>query len=74
LLERNIVRLPPALTLTMQLLLAALAGPVGVALAAPLAAAILGVLSVLLPKAPEVSLPKAPDPPPRTRKFRARIS
>jgi predicted PurR-regulated permease PerM len=59
LLERNIVRLPPALTLTMQLLLAAVAGPVGVALAAPLAAAILGVLSVLLPKAPEVPIPVA---------------
>jgi len=53
LLERNIVRLPPALTLTMQLLLAVVAGPVGVALAAPLAAAILGILSVLLPRAPE---------------------
>jgi predicted PurR-regulated permease PerM len=57
LLERNIVRLPPALTLVMQLLLAAIAGPVGVALAAPLAAAILGILSVLLPKAPEVPVP-----------------
>jgi predicted PurR-regulated permease PerM len=57
LLERNIVRLPPALTLAMQLLLATMAGPVGVALAAPLAAAILGVLSVLLPKAPEVEVP-----------------
>jgi predicted PurR-regulated permease PerM len=74
LLERNIVRLPPALTLVMQLLLAAVAGPVGVALAAPFAAAILGVLSVLLPKAPEVSLPQAPPPPPRTRRFRARRS
>ena len=58
LLERNIVRLPPALTLTMQLLLAVVAGPVGVALAAPVAAAILGILSVLLPKAPEVPVPK----------------
>ncbi len=57
LLERNIVRLPPAFTLTMQLLLAAVAGPVGVALAAPLAAAILGVMAVLLPKAPQVSIP-----------------
>jgi predicted PurR-regulated permease PerM len=57
LLERNIVRLPPALTLTMQLLLAVVAGPVGVALAAPVAAAILGILSVLLPKAPEVPVP-----------------
>jgi predicted PurR-regulated permease PerM len=59
LLERNIVRLPPALTLTMQLLLAAVAGPVGVALAAPLAAAILGALSVLIPKAPNVPVPAA---------------
>jgi predicted PurR-regulated permease PerM len=59
LLERNIVRLPPALTLTMQLLLAVVAGPVGVALAAPVAAAILGILSVLLPKAPEVPVPAA---------------
>ncbi|WP_263357191.1 AI-2E family transporter [Acidicapsa ligni] len=50
LLERNIVRLPPALTLIMQLLLAAIAGPVGVALAAPIAAAILGILSVLVPE------------------------
>jgi len=57
LLERNIVRLPPAMTLTMQLLLAAVAGPVGVALAAPLAAGILGVLSVLVPVAPEVPVP-----------------
>jgi predicted PurR-regulated permease PerM len=57
LLERNIVRLPPAMTLTMQLLLATIAGPVGVALAAPFAAAILGVMSVLLPKAPEVPVP-----------------
>jgi predicted PurR-regulated permease PerM len=57
LLERNIVRLPPALTLSVQLLLATMAGPVGVALAAPLAAAILGILSVLLPKAPEVEVP-----------------
>ncbi len=57
LLERNIVRLPPALTLVMQLLLAAVAGPVGVALAAPLAAAILGVVNVVLPETPEVSPP-----------------
>jgi predicted PurR-regulated permease PerM len=49
-LERKIVRLPPALTLTMQLVLAAIAGPVGVALAAPIAAAGLGVLKVLIPE------------------------
>jgi predicted PurR-regulated permease PerM len=62
LLERNIVRLPPALTLTMQLLMAVVAGPVGVALAAPVAAAILGILSVLLPKAPEVPVPTPKRP------------
>lgn len=59
LLERNIVRLPPAFTLVMQLLLATVAGPVGVALAAPFAASILGISSVLLPKAPEVPVPQA---------------
>jgi predicted PurR-regulated permease PerM len=34
--ERTVVRLPPALTLSSQLLLALVAGPIGVALAAPL--------------------------------------
>ena len=48
LLERNLVRLPPALTLLLQLLLAALAGPVGVALAAPIAAVAIAVCGVLL--------------------------
>jgi len=59
LLERNIVRLPPAFTLVMQLLLAAIAGPVGVALAAPFAASILGISSVLLPKVQDVPVPHA---------------
>lgn len=49
LLQRQIVRLPPALTLTVQLLLAVVAGPLGVALAAPLTAAALGIFKVLLP-------------------------
>lgn len=49
LLERRIVRLPPALTMTAQLLLAVIAGPLGLALAAPLAAAALGVFDVLIP-------------------------
>ena len=49
LLQRQIVRLPPALTLTVQLLLAVVAGPLGVALAAPITAAALGVFKVLLP-------------------------
>jgi predicted PurR-regulated permease PerM len=49
LLERQIVRLPPALTLTAQLLLAVIAGPLGLALAAPLTAATLGIFQVLLP-------------------------
>lgn len=34
--ERTVVRLPPAVTLSAQLVLASLAGPIGVALAAPL--------------------------------------
>jgi len=49
LLIRRIVRLPPALTMTTQLLLAVLAGPLGLALAAPMAAATLGVFDVLVP-------------------------
>jgi len=49
LLERRIVRLPPALMMTAQLLLAVIAGPLGLALAAPLAAAALGVFDVLIP-------------------------
>jgi len=49
LLERRIVRLPPALTLTAQLLLAVIAGPLGLALAAPLMATMLGIADVLLP-------------------------
>jgi predicted PurR-regulated permease PerM len=47
--ERKIVRLPPALTLAVQLLLASVAGALGFALAAPLTAVILGVADVLLP-------------------------
>ncbi len=49
LLERRIVRLPPALTMTAQLLFAVIAGPLGVALAAPFTAAALGVFDVLVP-------------------------
>ncbi len=49
LLTRSIVRLPPALTMTAQLLLAVIAGPLGLALAAPFAAATLGVFDVLIP-------------------------
>lgn len=49
LLQRQIVRLPPALTLTVQLLLAVIAGPLGVALAAPITAAALGVFKAILP-------------------------
>ncbi len=48
LLERNLVRLPPALTLLLQLLLAAVAGPIGVALAAPIAAAGIAICDTLL--------------------------
>jgi predicted PurR-regulated permease PerM len=49
LLQRRIVRLPPALIMTTQLLMAVIAGPLGLALAAPLAAASLGVFDVLVP-------------------------
>jgi predicted PurR-regulated permease PerM len=66
LIQRQIVRLPPALTLTVQLLLAAVAGPLGVALAAPLTAATLGVFRVLLPADPtpsDIARPKSDHQP-----------
>lgn len=49
LLERQIVRLPPVLIMTAQLLLAVVAGPLGLALAAPLTAIAIGTFKVLLP-------------------------
>ncbi len=49
--ERAIVKLPPFLTLSMQLLLGTLIGPLGIALAAPFTAALLGAGNVLLPPA-----------------------
>jgi predicted PurR-regulated permease PerM len=63
LLERRIVSLPPALTITAQLLLAVIAGPLGLALAAPLTAAALGIFEILLP--PDDHSPRSPVPPPR---------
>ena len=63
LLQRQIVRLPPALTLTTQLLLAVIAGPLGLALAAPLTAAAFGILQVLFPAdsiSPAPVLPSQP--------------
>jgi predicted PurR-regulated permease PerM len=53
--DRGIVKLPPSLTLSVQLLLGSIAGALGVALAAPLTAVTLSVLSVTLP--PEKSQP-----------------
>lgn len=50
--ERTIVRLPPALTLAVQLLLASMVGLLGVALAAPLTAVGLGLADVLLVREP----------------------
>lgn len=59
LLERQIVRLPPVLIMTAQLLLAVVAGPLGLALAAPLTAIAIGIFKVLLPddRLPSSSLP-----------------
>ena len=59
LLERRIVHLPPALTMTTQLLLAVIAGPLGLVLAAPFTAVALGVFGVLFPSE---SLPPAEAP------------
>lgn len=46
--ERQIVKLPPALTLAVQLFLGSFTGALGVVLAAPLTAAAWGVISALL--------------------------
>jgi predicted PurR-regulated permease PerM len=45
--EREIVKLPPALTLAVQLFLAVITGALGVALAAPLTAAASGIVLAL---------------------------
>jgi predicted PurR-regulated permease PerM len=45
--ERSIVRLPPALTVAAQLLLASITGALGLAMAAPLTAVALGILQVV---------------------------
>ncbi|HKR27590.1 MAG TPA: AI-2E family transporter [Acidobacteriaceae bacterium] len=47
--ERKIVTLPPAVTLTLQLLLASVTGAMGIAMAAPVAAVLLSVLNAVLP-------------------------
>ena len=60
LLERRIVRLPPALTMTAQLLFAVIAGPLGVALAAPFTAAALGIFDVLVPIEEVVTTERSP--------------
>ncbi len=60
LLERQIVRLPPALTMTAQLLLVVVAGPLGLALAAPLTAVAIGTFQVLLPNDRLPSPPRLP--------------
>jgi len=43
--ERQIVKMPPALTLAVQVFLGSITGPLGVALAAPLTAAAWGIIS-----------------------------
>jgi predicted PurR-regulated permease PerM len=48
--ERQIVKLPPGLTLAVQLFLASVTGALGIALAAPLTAAALGVVMGLVPE------------------------
>ncbi len=59
--DRRIVKLPPFLTLSLQLLLAPATGALGVALAAPLLAATIGVLRVLVPT-PDSSSPRSAIP------------
>jgi predicted PurR-regulated permease PerM len=71
--ERKIVRLPPALTLAVQLLMASIAGALGVALAAPLTAAVLGVADVLLPSERSASPTLSGEAKAAREKFDARV-
>jgi predicted PurR-regulated permease PerM len=58
--ERQIVKLPPGLTLAVQLFLASITGALGIALAAPLTAAISGIVLGLLPQAHETEVETFP--------------
>lgn len=71
--ERKIVRLPPALTLAVQLLLASVAGALGVALAAPITAVMLGIADVLLPPKSGKSPALSADPASAAQNFDARV-
>lgn len=52
--DRRVVKLPPFLTLLLQLILAPVTGALGVAMAAPLLAATMGVVRVLRPSPSEL--------------------
>ena len=71
--ERKIVRLPPALTLAVQLSLASVAGALGVALAAPLTAVMLGVANTLLPSEDDASPAQPAHAIAAAEKFDARV-
>lgn len=71
--ERKIVRLPPALTLAVQLLLASVTADMDVALAAPLTAVVLGVADVLLPSESGNSSVHPPDKRTAAKEFDARV-
>lgn len=71
--ERKIVRLPPALTLAVQLLLASMAGALGVALAAPLTAVMIGVAQALLPSETGELPPHSADPTSVAKEFDVRV-
>jgi predicted PurR-regulated permease PerM len=59
--ERQIVKLPPGLTLAVQLFLASVTGALGIALAAPLTAAASGVVLALLQEKNETGHRREPD-------------
>lgn len=56
--ERKIVTLPPALTISLQLLLASMTGLLGIAMAAPITAVLLAVMNVILPADRSVEIDK----------------
>lgn len=71
--ERTIVRLPPALTLAVQLLLASIAGLLGVALAAPITAVGLAIADALLPREAAQQVGGNVQTPPAQEKFDASV-
>jgi predicted PurR-regulated permease PerM len=67
--ERGIVKLPPALTLAVQLCLGSITGALGIALAAPLTAAVLGIVMAASVEQSTVAAESQPMNDPQSARF-----